>query len=181
MGRGGPAPPEFDEGNLDLVKCRFCPKRFAPDRVAIHESSCPQINRKRRTFDAKKQRLRGTEAAGFQRSANQKQPVKHTDMIGGKPKYKVEHENLVAALRAARRMAAYEDARAVGKAKGPPPPMPVLQEVPDDRIQCRICGMKFGPEQYERHVSKGYCQPAGGRPTMPPRSYDRNLRSRTRR
>jgi hypothetical protein len=139
------------------------------------------MNQKRKVFDAKKQRLRGTEAAGFQRSASQKNTPKQVQTIGGKPKYKVEHENLVTALRAARRMAAYEDARAAGKAKGPPPPMPVLQEVPDDRIQCKICGKKFGPEQYERHIRNGYCQPSGGRPTMPPRSYDRNLRARTRR
>lgn len=73
-------------------------------------------------------------------------------MYGGKPKYVIEHENLVAALRAARRMTAYENAASRGQARGPPPKMPVIQDMPDDRIQCKYCGRRFGPEQYERHV-----------------------------
>jgi hypothetical protein len=116
------------------------------------------MTKKRRVFDAAKQRLRGTEAAGFQRSAKVKE-TRRVEMIGGKPKYKVEHENLIAGMRAARRMVAYEEAAAKGKARGPPPPMPVLKEVPDGRIECRVCHKKFGPEQYERHVRTGYCSP----------------------
>jgi hypothetical protein len=114
------------------------------------------MTKKRKAFDSAKQRLRGTEAAGFQKSAKVKEKRK-VELIGGKPKYKVQHENLVAGMRAARKMAAYEEAAAKGKARGPPPVMPVVKEVPDGRIECKICHKKFGQEQYERHVRTGYC------------------------
>jgi hypothetical protein len=116
------------------------------------------MSRKRKPFDAARQRLRGTEAAAFQRSARAREQ-RRVAMVGGKPKYRVEHENLVTALRAARRIAAYQDAAARGRARGPPPPMPVLQDVPDGRVECRVCHKRFGAEQYERHVRTGYCTP----------------------
>jgi hypothetical protein len=154
-----------DGGCDDRVPCRICGRKFAPDRIDKHEST--HVGGKRRVFNAKKQRLDGTEAAGYQRSANQKAPPKK-EMINGKPKYKVEHENLVAALRAARKITAYQDAVAAGKAVGPPPPMPKLPEMPDDRIQCPGCGKKFGQVQYERHskVCTGYTQGSVKRTTV---------------
>lgn len=151
--------PEYDNGGAgdDRVECRYCGRKFASDRIDKHESICASASRKRKTFDSKKQRIAGTEAAQFQRSANQKNKGKGRDsgkeLINGVPKYKVEHENLIAALRAARKMTAYEEAKAAGKKVGPPPEMPVMQEVPDDRIQCPYCGRKFGEEQYQRHVN----------------------------
>jgi DNA-directed RNA polymerase subunit RPC12/RpoP len=150
-----------DGGTDDRIECQYCGHKFAADRFPVHEGICARAQKKRRVFDAKKQRLRGTEAAGYQRSAQQKPERKQPEMIGGKPKYKVEHENLVKALRAARQMTAYEDARAAGKKVGPPPKMPVLQEVPDDRITCPICGIKLGQVQYERHRAQGACSSAG--------------------
>lgn len=150
--------PEYaDEGAADdRVECRYCGRKFASDRIDKHESICASASKKRKKFDSKKQRIAGTEAAQFQRSANQKSKGRAQDtgreLIGGVPKYKVEHENLIAALRAARKMTAYEEAKAAGKKVGPPPEMPVMQELPDDRIQCPYCGRKFGEEQYERHI-----------------------------
>jgi DNA-directed RNA polymerase subunit RPC12/RpoP len=150
-----------EEGSTDdRIECQYCGHRFAPDRFPVHEPICARAQKKRRVFDAKKQRLRGTEAAGYQRAAA-KPEKRQVEMIGGKPKYKVEHENLVKALRAARQMTAYEDARAAGKRVGPPPKMPTFQEVPDDRVQCPICGIKLGQVQYERHRRSGACS-AGG-------------------
>lgn len=151
--------PEYaDEGVADdRVECAYCGRKFASDRIDKHESICASASRKRKKFDSKKQRIAGTEAAQFQRSANQKSKGRNQDIgkeyVNGVPKYKVEHENLIAALRAARKMTAYEEAKKAGKKVGPPPEMPVMQEVPDDRIQCPYCGRKFGEEQYQRHVN----------------------------
>lgn len=154
LGRGSRQPDipmEEDAGPDDRVECSYCGRKFASDRIAKHEDVCRTASKKRKVFNSKRQRLSGTEAAQFQRAS--REPAKPAkQMINGKPKYVVEHENLVASLKAARRYAAYADAAAAGKAKGPPPPMPQLQEVPDDRIQCKYCGRKFGAEQYERHV-----------------------------
>jgi hypothetical protein len=133
------------------------------------------MQKKRKPFDAAKQRLRGTEAAAYQRSAKTKEP-RRVELIGGKPKYKVEHENLIAGMRAARRMAAYEESAARGKARGPPPPMPVMQDVPDGRIECPTCHKKFGPEQYERHAKNGYC--SANAVGMAPRAAPRRLPAR---
>lgn len=154
LGRGGRQPDipmEDNSGPDDRVECSYCGRKFASDRIAKHEEVCRTASKKRKVFNSKTQRLRGTEAAQFQRASREPAKPKQ-QMINGKPKYVVEHENLVASLKAARRYAAYADAAAAGKAKGPPPPMPQLQEVPDDRIQCKYCGRKFGQEQYERHV-----------------------------
>ena len=155
LGRGGRQPDipmeAADAGPDDRVECSYCGRKFASDRIAKHEDVCRTASKKRKVFNAKAQRIRGTEAAQFQKAS--REPAKpRQQMINGKPKYVVEHENLVASLKAARKYAAYADAAAAGKAKGPPPPMPQLQEVPDDRIQCKYCGRKFGQEQYERHV-----------------------------
>ena len=142
-----------DSGPDDRVQCSYCGRRFAPDRIQKHEDACAGMSKKRRVFNSKKQRLQGTEAAQFQRAASKAPAPNPKKTINGRPKYVVEHENLVKALRAARKFTAYEEAAAKGKAKGPPPPMPVMQELPDDRIKCKYCGRKFGQEQYERHVT----------------------------
>lgn len=145
------APEDGDDG--DRTPCRYCGRKFASDRLATHEDICATASKKRPTFNAQKQRLQGTELAGYfnPRNAKKNDAKKPNDMINGEKKYKVEHENLVAALRAARRYAKYEDDKAAGKAVGPPPKGPALKEVPDDRIQCPGCGRKFGETQYERH------------------------------
>lgn len=150
-----PPPMMDDVGDTDRVQCRICHRRFASDRIEKHEEICEaSMRKKRKVFDSKKQRIGGTEAAKFQRSAKEKNPRgAGKEMINGVPKYKVEHQNLVAALRAARRMTAYEEAKKAGKKVGPPPEMPVIQEMPDDRVQCPYCHRKFGEEQFQRHVN----------------------------
>lgn len=140
-----------DDGPDDRVPCSYCGRRFAPDRIKKHEDGCAAMSKKRRVFNSKKQRLQGTEATQFQRAAS-KVPAAKPKTINGKKKYVVEHENLVKALRAARKFAAYEEAASKGKAKGPPPSMPVMEDLPDDRIRCKYCGRRFGQEQYERHA-----------------------------
>lgn len=153
-----PNVPEYeDDANDDRVPCRYCGRKFAQDRIDKHEDACATASKKRRVFNSTKQRLAGTEAEGYARRVS-KQPAKpHKEMINGKPKYKVEHENLVAALRAARKMTKYQEDLEAGRAVGPPPKMPEIQDMPDDRVQCPYCGRKFGEEQYERH--RRFCEP----------------------
>lgn len=141
-----------DDSPDDRVPCSYCHRRFAPDRIGKHEESCAVMSKKRRVFNSRKQRLQGTEAAQFQRAASKTPAAKPKKTINGKPKYVVEHENLVKALRAARRFTAYEEAAAKGRAKGPPPAIPIMQDLPDDRVKCKYCKRKFGQEQYERHL-----------------------------
>lgn len=174
--RGPPIPENGEIG--DRVPCRICGRNFASDRIGTHEDICARTHKKKRpVFNAQKQRLAGTEQTKFVRKNTK--DVKPNNMIGGEKKYRVEHENLVRALRAARRMSKYEDLKAQGKARGPPPAMPVLKEIPDGRVPCPICGRKFGPDQLERHQRSctnltpagskfGMAPRYGGRPAPPP-------------
>ena len=144
----------------DRVACRFCGRKFASDRIDTHERICGK-QKKRPKFNSMKQRIADTDAAMFARSNRKSAPARTPPkMINGKPKYRVEHENLVAALRAARGMAAYES----GKRKSPPP-MPKMQEMPDDRVQCPYCKRRFGEEVARRHIpncSARYAPPMRG-------------------
>lgn len=142
-------PPPPPDGDDDRVECAYCHRRFASDRIAQHESICARMStKKKKVFDSSKQRLQGTEAAAYARKAAAYQPERP------KPsKYKAEHEKLVASLRAARKYQAYEKAKEEGRAVGPPPELPKYEIEDDDRVQCPICGRKFGPEQAQRHIA----------------------------
>lgn len=142
-------PPPPPDGDDDRVECAYCHRRFASDRIAQHESICARMStKKKKVFDSSKQRLQGTEAAAYARKAAAYQPERP------KPsKYKAEHEKLVEALRAARKFQAYEKAKEEGRAVGPPPELPKYEMEDDDRVQCPICGRKFGAEQAQRHIA----------------------------
>ena len=58
---------------------------------------------------------------------------------------------MVEQIRAARKYAAYQKAVEEGRAVGPPPELPPIEE-PPDLVQCPYCGRKFGEEQARRHI-----------------------------
>jgi hypothetical protein len=94
--------------------------------------------------------LAGTGATEFvSKNTKKEQPKKNG---GGPPKYKVEHQKLVEALRAARKIQTYEKLKEEGKAKGPPPPLPKYEMANDDRVGCPYCGRKFAQETADRHI-----------------------------
>lgn len=69
---------------------------------------------------------------------------------GEKPKYVREHEKMVESMRAARKLAAYEKAVAEGRAVGPPPELPPIEE-PEGLVQCPTCGRKMSEEAARHH------------------------------
>lgn len=142
-----PPPPPEDDPNDDRRPCAYCGRRFASDRIDKHEEVCARMSAKKtKVFDARKQRLQGTEAAQFARNASKDPtPVK-------KSNYKAEHEKLVEAMRAARKLQAYEKAREEGRAVGPPPDLPKYEIENDDRVDCPHCGRKFAEEAAKRHI-----------------------------
>lgn len=144
-----PPPPDDDGGDDDRVECAYCHRKFANDRIEKHEQICSRMSsKKKRVFDASKQRLQGTEAAQFVSKTKNKEEPKP------KPsKFKQEHEKLVEALRAARKIQAYEKAKEEGKAVGPPPELPKYEIADDDRVPCPYCGRKFGAEAAQKHIS----------------------------
>lgn len=50
----------------DLSECRYCGRRFATDRLGVHEDICGKTGKKKRKpFDATKHRVQGTELEGY--------------------------------------------------------------------------------------------------------------------
>jgi uncharacterized Zn-finger protein len=132
------------------VGCRYCGRRFAADRIAVHERVCAKSQKaKKRVFDARKQRLAGTGADNYADGLDDSKPTKPKN---NNRKYKIEHEKLVNALRSAREYTAYESAVASGKPANPPPKIPSYEMDDDDRIPCPHCGRKFAAEAAARHV-----------------------------
>ena len=126
-----------EDGSTDnRVQCRFCGRNFAADRIAVHEGICCRCSKPRRVFNSQRQRLAGTGATGYSRMA----PPPKVE-IRGEPSYRVEHERLVALLRAARGAKVSKKMRQL------------IDEAPsrDYREECPYCGRRFGPEQLERH------------------------------
>jgi hypothetical protein len=124
----------YDVGAANLVACKICEHRFAPDRIAKHEQICAKAHarKSRRKFDARKQRLAGTDAAAFAKAgADTSKKVK-------KVNYVAEHERLVSILR---------NARLAEGGKAPP-----IVEPEDDRVTCPHCGRKFAESAAERHI-----------------------------
>ena len=139
-----------EDGDMDhRGTCHYCGRRFAMDRLPVHESICARSRtRSRRPFNSQKQRLAGTGTYGTKNAPKRPPPRRP----GEKPKYVQEHEELVRLLRAARR------AEGGGAVRMPPPKVG-----PDDRVQCPYCGRRFGQNQAERHMR--FCE--GNKP--PPR------------
>lgn len=67
------------------------------------------------------------------------------------PKFKRDHDKMVEQIRAARKYAAYQKAVEEGRAVGPPPELPPIEE-PPDLVPCPYCGRKFGEEAARRHI-----------------------------
>ncbi|OHT13258.1 Zinc finger, C2H2 type family protein [Tritrichomonas foetus] len=128
-----------EDGDCDSRgPCRFCGRKFALDRLSVHESICAHSSSRRRPFNSRKQRLAGTGVYG---TKSPPPKPKTSRRPGEKPKYVQEHEELVRLLRAARM------AESGGKVR-----MPAPRVGPDDRMQCPYCGRRFGRDQAERHM-----------------------------
>lgn len=156
VARGAP-PPAESGGNDDRRCCSYCGRKFAADRIDKHEEICARASAKKtKVFDAKKQRLQGTEAAAYARNSSREPPKAPAS------RFREEHEQLVQALRAARQFTAYEQAKQEGKAVGPPPALPKYEMANDDRVQCPHCGRKFAEEAAARHISVCERMNAGG-------------------
>lgn len=50
----------------DLVECRYCNRRFAQDRLTVHQEICAKTaKKKRKAYDALRHRVQGTEMEPF--------------------------------------------------------------------------------------------------------------------
>ena len=149
----GPPPYEEFENDDDvesnLATCRYCGRHFGQDRIEAHERICSKAKKaKKRVFDSSKMRVQGTEAAAFVGKSSSPDPPKKK---AGVPKYKLEHDQLVASIRAGRLQAQYEKDLAAGKNVAPPE-LPKYEIVNDTRVECPVCHRKFSEEALQRHL-----------------------------
>jgi hypothetical protein len=137
----GPAP--YEDANVRRVECRVCHRKFAENRIGRHEKVCASTQkRKKKVFDARKQRLAGTDAAKFQGGTGEKgkQPKKSN--------FRAEHAKLIAQMRCAR--AVPDDNNRAGAAGRAAQLKNVEPE--DDRVTCPHCNRKFAEQAAERHI-----------------------------
>lgn len=179
--------------NEPVSSCSCCGRSFRASVLSRHEALCRKQSKKpRKIFDMQGQRLEGVEGiqevmhGGSKANANighggnnnnngqRRAGARGDDAAGGAakgklPKWKVQHEQFQAAMRAVRQQAAGGaggGGGGFGTGKLPPPPAPVPEEY-DDRVPCPHCGRKFAEEVAARHIPKcstTIAKPKGIRP-----------------
>ncbi|EAY00767.1 hypothetical protein TVAG_096780 [Trichomonas vaginalis G3] len=77
-------------------------------------------------------------------------PPQQQDAPKEVPKWQRDHDKMVESIRAARRYAKYQADLEAGKAVGPPPELPPIEE-PPDLVQCPTCGRKMSEEAARHH------------------------------
>ncbi|KAG5487645.1 hypothetical protein LSCM4_08090 [Leishmania orientalis] len=170
-----------------MQECRICGRSFRTSVAARHEALCrKQANKPRRVFNMREQRLDGVEGIKeVQRTAARAggggggrgggggggrgggSDAASAAVKGKLPKWKVQHEQFQAAMRAVRQQQG-AGAGGGGFGSGPmaPPPAPIPEEY-DDRVPCPHCGRKFAQEVAARHIPKcatTIAKPKGIRP-----------------
>lgn len=168
-------------------ECPTCGRTFRVSVLGRHAALCrKQASKPRKVFNMRDQRLDGVEGIeAVQRSAPRGAGARGGrgggtsggggggrgaggDAAGpgkGKlPKWKVQHEQFQAAMRAVRQQ--NDGGSGFGSGAMAPPPAPIPDEY-DDRVPCPHCGRKFNEDVAARHIPKcatTLAKPRGIRP-----------------
>ncbi|NXR55515.1 ZC21C protein, partial [Hippolais icterina] len=141
-------------------QCSFCKRTFLCTRLEKHMSICGKNqDSKRKVFDSRKARARGTELEQYQQLKKAKSPQSKTPPR--KNNWKQKHEALIRIMSQARQV---QQTLAMGRKVSDLPPLPPTEN--SDYIACTYCGRKFAPRVAERHIPK--CKDIKNRPPPPP-------------
>ncbi|NWZ62605.1 ZC21C protein, partial [Acrocephalus arundinaceus] len=141
-------------------QCSFCKRKFLCTRLEKHMSICGKNqDSKRKVFDSRKARARGTELEQYQQwksseSSQSKTPPR-------KSNWKQKHEALIRIMSQARQV---QQTLAMGRKVSELPPLSPTEN--SDYVACTYCGRKFAPRVAERHIPK--CKDIKNRPPPPP-------------
>merc|ERR1712013_529474 len=132
----------------DLVSCKNCQRNFVEDRIEKHEEICLKTSqKKRKTFDMTKARVKGTDAAGYVKNAAQLKAKEAKDQK--KSDWRKKREEFINTLKAAKEAQRHLANGGSLKDLPPPPPMDT-----SDYIQCPHCSRRFSEAAAERHIPK---------------------------
>ncbi|KPI83855.1 hypothetical protein ABL78_7105 [Leptomonas seymouri] len=159
------------------TECSTCGRTFRVSVLPRHEALCrKQASKPRKVFNMRDQRLDGVEGitevqrvaprnAGARGGVGGRGVGSGEEATKGKlPKWKVQHEQFQAAMRAVRQQNA--GGGGFGNGALAPPPAPIPEEY-DDRVPCPHCGRKFAEDVAARHIPKcatTVAKPKGIRP-----------------
>ncbi|NXG08572.1 ZC21C protein, partial [Sakesphorus luctuosus] len=144
----------------ELGQCSFCNRKFLCTRLEKHMNICGENQvSKRKVFDSRKARARGTELEQYQqrkssRSAQSETPPRRNN-------WKQKHEALIQTVCQARQL---QQVLAKGGKVSDLPPLPPMEN--PDYVACTYCGRQFAPRVAERHIPK--CKNIKNRPPPPP-------------
>ncbi|OXU24723.1 hypothetical protein TSAR_012122 [Trichomalopsis sarcophagae] len=166
------AAPPTPAASDSLSTCKICNRRFATDRIGLHEQICAKTSqKKRKQFDAVTHRVKGTELESFVQKPGKKQgkaaaKPAAASVEPSKSNWRRKHEDFINAIRSAKQMQAH--LASGGKLSDLPPPPP---SDTSDYIQCPHCSRKFNQGAAERHIPKcANMQHNKPNPRAPPRS-----------
>ncbi|KAM4899389.1 zinc finger C2HC domain-containing protein 1C [Sylvia borin] len=141
-------------------QCSFCKRKFLCTRLEKHMSICGKNQgSKRKVFDSRKARTRGTELEQYQQQKSSRSPQSKTPPR--KNNWKQKHEALIRIMSRARQG---QQTPAKGRKVSELPPLPPSEN--PDYVACTYCGRKFAPRVAERHIPK--CKNIKNRPPPPP-------------
>ncbi|NXB98439.1 ZC21C protein, partial [Orthonyx spaldingii] len=143
-----------------LGQCSFCKRKFLFTRLEKHMSICGKNqDSKRKVFDSRKARARGTELEQYQQWKSSSSPQSKTPPR--KNNWKQKHEALIHTVSQAHQV---QQILTKGGKVSDLPPLPPIEN--PDYVACTYCGRKFAPRVAERHIPK--CKTVKNRPPPPP-------------
>ncbi|EZA51319.1 hypothetical protein X777_10248 [Ooceraea biroi] len=163
-------PAKSSGSNTDnLVTCSICKRNFAQDRISYHETICAKTtSKKRKQFNTKIFRIRGTEIEPFAKEGFDKKQESKTKKPEVKSDWRRKHEDFITTIRYAKQVQAHVAAGGNPNDISPPPPSDT-----SDYIQCPHCGRKFNRAAADRHIPKcenmRHNKPANSRAPRPRR------------
>ncbi|KAM9380971.1 zinc finger C2HC domain-containing protein 1C [Phaethornis superciliosus] len=142
-----------------LGQCSFCGRKFLCTRLEKHMSICGKNQgSKRKVYDSKKARVRGTELEPYQQQKSSQAPQ---DEPPKKNNWRQKHKALIETLHQARQVQQF---LSKGGNVYDLPPVPPAEN--PDYVPCPYCKRRFAPLTAERHIPK--CKNIKSRPAPPP-------------
>ncbi|NWT55511.1 ZC21C protein, partial [Erythrocercus mccallii] len=141
-------------------QCSFCKRKFLCTRLEKHMSICGKNqDSKRKVFDSRKARARGTELEQYQQWKSSRSP--QSKPPPRKNNWKQKHEALIRIMSQARQV---QQTLPKGRKVSDLSPLPPTEN--PDYVACTYCRRKFAPQVAERHIPK--CKNIKNRPPPPP-------------